>query len=788
MNLSNLNVAFFICCCITVCLSVTVRVNFEKCDLKGWTCKNSAEISGKHDIVYKCQPNTTTQEIQLWLWQFSAPATITSLTIEDCEKVELSFICSNENKPIQWLKLRNIKNLEIMPVPLVHNPPAIHFENVTMNKIPRDAFVQIKKTVYKPGCFIPLNDLNSISFKNVKINTIETESFKNLSEMRKFEMENVEINRIEYGAIKLTFDPELVASVKNSNLNVLEPLALQVTGDGLSVSNTHIGDMFGSSINGTIYDFEFLNNTVNKIQAGALAILAKKVYINNNFFKEIESGAFKKITPGLLHDSNRSFGTLYFVYDFNNNLIEHVEDGGVRPDITSYKNVATHMNYTENTLQCSCEAVSWLGAEVDLGFGYSVLKDFNTMILDPANKNVCNFNPCMCFGVRSPNKKRDGVAADVTIDFWIWNFAPELDVATLTITNCHTLRLRFGCARHHLKKIQVLHVQHIKILSIYQDQVICNPTSIIFEYIDFLETLPRNTFSQLQTCSRSNCTLNQLVFENVKIGTIESNAIELINDLKLFRITNVVVENVKAGGIKIINNNDASIYILNSVIDSLDTLAMQIHANRLTIAESTFNLMSYSSINATLHTFEFSSNSVMSLRTAAFNIQSDSVIILKNHFYHIKTGAFQEIYAMDDSKFTYTFVDNFIEDADIASLHPMVSSSSNANIVFVNNKFMCTCDTYFWLEGEIPFGRGLKYSKTFYQDVLDVNNNNTCVFKSCILPLKASKQLRTTSEEECNMSTIEDDFCENYIDENVSTRLIQIVWLNVLCYLFIVYF
>lgn len=402
----RLNIIVFIYSFVEVCLSASLRTNFEKCDVKGWTCNNSVEVAGKHDLTFRCNTTLTTQDVLIWLWQFASPATITSLTIENCERVELAFGCSAENKPIQWLKLRNIGTVDFLSVPLIHNPPMIIIQNVTnIESIRRDTFLQMKKTLYKPGCFIPITDLHSIVLKDVNIGRIETEAFKNITDMKKFEMENVNINRVEYGAIRLSFEPDVVGLVKNSNIGVMEPLAFQLVGDGFSMLNTKIDNMWGSSLNGTIYDFEFSNNSVSMIQAGAIALLAKNVYMNNNLFRDIESGAFRKISPGLLHDSQRNFGTLYFSYDFKNNLIEHVEDGGIRPDIEAYKNVATHINYTENVLQCSCEAVSWLGAEVDLGFGYSVLKDFNTMILDPSNKNTCNFNPCMCFGVRSPYKR-----------------------------------------------------------------------------------------------------------------------------------------------------------------------------------------------------------------------------------------------------------------------------------------------------------------------------------------------------------------------------------------------
>ncbi|KAF5294956.1 hypothetical protein FQA39_LY13319 [Lamprigera yunnana] len=744
-----------------------LTVRFERCDLKGFTCKPSLEVSGRHDITYKCENTTVGQDIQLYLWAHNSVASITSLTIQDCKRLELSFTCSGENKPILWLKLKNITTVEILQANVVHNPPKIIFEDIGNITLRREMFTQIRKTLYKPGCFIPSIDLHSITFKNVTIDTIESEAFRNLTDVKEFYMENVRVNKIHFGAVQVQFVPGAAGYLNKSHIGVMEPLAVQVNGDGLSILNSHIEDMWGSSINGTMYDFEFINNTVNLLRSGAISILAKSVYINNNLFRNVESGCLKKITPGLLHDSTRNFGTLYFGYDFNQNVIEHVQDGGVRPDIEAYKNVATHINYTSNTLLCSCEATSWLGAEVDLGFGYTVLKDFNTMILDPKNRNVCNFNPCLCFGVRPP----DGV----TIDFWMWNFSKKFDIAIFTITDCDVLSLRFGCNRNHSQRIKILYVHHIRELKIVQDQLVCNPTSIIFENIEILRSIPRNTFSQAQTlCNQEGCMLNKVVFENVNIDTIETNAIELIDNVQLFRITNANIKNINTGGIQIINNKDASVYILNSVINTLDSLAIQINANKLTIAESIFNLISYNSIYSTLHTFEFDSNSVLSLLPAGLSIKADNVIIHRNQFHNIRTGAFEKISGL--TNFQYKFYENHITDVDVGGLHPLLSSSDDSIITFVNNSFSCTCDGLSWLGSDLNFGKGLKYFQSFYKNILEVENNNKCLFKNCLLPLRAVKKL--IDNKDCQVPTIESetDFCDNYEPDENSSHIQLLLW------------
>ncbi|KAB0796307.1 hypothetical protein PPYR_10368 [Photinus pyralis] len=382
--------------------SGNVRVTFEKCEWKGFTCKSSIELPERIDVTFQCNSTVTGQDIEIYIWSFNAPNTIASLTIQDCEKVHLHFACG-DNKAIQWLKVRNVETLEIMQPTVTQNPRKVYFENITsIATLPADSFSQMKNLRYRPSCGFATNELEGIYFKNVFIGNIETAAFRNLSDIREFEWINVAVDKISYAALNIRFADDGVGSITNCSFGILEPLAFQVTADQFSVRGTTIKDLWPSGLNGTSGNFVFTNNTVNNMQSGSIAMLCQTVLIKFNYFKNVESGAFGKISPGLLHDSQTHFGKLQFVYDFKSNTIAHVEDKGIRPDIETYRNVASYLNYTENFLQCSCESLSWYGADINLGFGYSVLKDFNMMILNPQNKNNCNFRPCMCFTGSAP--------------------------------------------------------------------------------------------------------------------------------------------------------------------------------------------------------------------------------------------------------------------------------------------------------------------------------------------------------------------------------------------------
>lgn len=50
--------------------SAPVRVTFEKCGVKGFTCENSKEVPNRVDITFACVTNVTTQVSFIYLFFF----------------------------------------------------------------------------------------------------------------------------------------------------------------------------------------------------------------------------------------------------------------------------------------------------------------------------------------------------------------------------------------------------------------------------------------------------------------------------------------------------------------------------------------------------------------------------------------------------------------------------------------------------------------------------------------------------------------------------------------------
>ncbi|KAF2895526.1 hypothetical protein ILUMI_10649 [Ignelater luminosus] len=710
-------------------------------------------------------------DVTFYIWNFNSPATIHSLTIKNCDTLRLSFTCSSENKPIQWLKIQNIRYLEILQPTVSHNPPQIYFENIGhVETIPRHTFVQIKKTVHKPSCVVPANDLNGIFFKNVHIGTIETEAFKNLTDMKQFSWFNVSVARINLNAIYLSFENGARGSMDKCTLEVVEPIAMRIIGEGFTISRGTIGALWGSGINGTIYEFRFSNNTVGTIQANGIAILALNVEIVDNTFQMLESGAFQKISPGLLHDSRRNFGKLMFSYKFSNNVLQHVEDGGIRPDIIAYKNVAAEVIFSYNTLQCSCEGLTWLGADVDLGYGFSVLKDFNTMILDPRNSNMCTFTPstvrvsfekCGTKGFTCETSKEISNKVDVVyqcanntghgqdITFYVWSFNSPGTITSLTIKNCETLRLSFTCTGEN-KPIQWLKIQNITYLEIMPAAIANhNPPQIYLENVSFMETLPRDTFTQVKrTAYKPGCInpvndLNGIFFKNVNIGTIETEAFKTLIDMRNFSWYNVSVKKVNLNAIHLTFEDGARAYMNKCNLDIVEPMGIRITGDGLSITRGRVGNMWGSGINGTIYDFAFNNNTVCNIQSGAISILALNVEMVDNDFQSIESGAFQKISPglLHDSRrnfgtlmFSYKFSNNLVQRVEDGGIKPDIIAYKNvaAEVTYTDNTLQCSCEGLTWLGADVDLGYGYSVLKDFNTMILDPPNKNKCTFTPCM--------------------------------------------------------
>lgn len=323
-------------------------------------------------------------------------STTDNLTIQNCHTLRLSFLCHSANFPLQSLTVANVKNLIIIPGNVIHNPPRIHFQNVYNTEfLPRQTFYQIRRATYRQNCILPTRDLEEITFENVHFGTIETEAFTNLTNIKTFKWQNVTANHIQTSAIQIHMSQESTIEMIKNKFDIMEHLAFRLTTTTATFANNTFGYLHGSSINGTISYFNFVNNNVATIDSNGIQLLAYQVIISNNYFNYLYSNALLKISPGLLFDSRRNFATIMFVYEFSNNKIKYSDVGGINPDFDAYKNVASNITIKNNLLHCSCQKLGWMSNNMEYQHGFQhIHKFYHYYFLNATNQNYCYFDKC----------------------------------------------------------------------------------------------------------------------------------------------------------------------------------------------------------------------------------------------------------------------------------------------------------------------------------------------------------------------------------------------------------
>lgn len=319
-----------------------------------------------------------------------------NLIIQNCQTLRLSFLCNNANFPLQSVTVANIKNLSIIPSNLIHNPPAIEFKNVeNIDFLPADTFFQTRRSTYRQTCFLPIQDLQEITFDNVHFGTIETGAFANLTDIKTFKWHNVSIDRIQTSAVQVHMSEDSEMTLIDNKFDVLEHLAFRLTTSTLTIANSTFGHLYGSAINGTISYFNFINNKVTTIDSNGIQMLTYQVTIINNYFNYLYSNALLKISPGLLFDSRRNFATIMFGYEFTNNKIKYSDVGGINPDFDAYKNVASNITIKYNQFECSCKKLGWMSNNMEYQHGFlHIHKFYNNYFLNVTNRNYCQLDKC----------------------------------------------------------------------------------------------------------------------------------------------------------------------------------------------------------------------------------------------------------------------------------------------------------------------------------------------------------------------------------------------------------
>ncbi|GLV34271.1 hypothetical protein CBL_00202 [Carabus blaptoides fortunei] len=380
---------------VLYCHCASTRVTFPGCDRNGWKCLKVQTTPIRYLIEYVCQ----TPDINFVLWNFNAPAEIRDLRFTNCSSVEIDLTCTNVGRMIESLHILNVGTLNftnILYKDWAQLPEKVNFENIkNIPLIPEKTFKQMK---YPPAssyrCAVNTKPVDTITFNNVRIGTIQKDAFHNMTEVKIFNWDNVRVNTMEPLAVKLEMEKDKMFKIINSSFKKLDYKALAIRSPDIQIIGNSFQEFPRNVIDATSFKFDFKNNTIEKVHSFAIILLSQDITIQYNNFTSMKTSALQGIGPGLLENAFMSFGQLKFTYNFNNNTILHSDIGGLNPDWIAYKNVRSYVNAGGNYLPCSCKELGWITLRGGLGDEFSEMMTFNAKYLDKTNHNLCLNAPC----------------------------------------------------------------------------------------------------------------------------------------------------------------------------------------------------------------------------------------------------------------------------------------------------------------------------------------------------------------------------------------------------------
>ncbi|XP_050301705.1 uncharacterized protein LOC126739919 [Anthonomus grandis grandis] len=328
---------------------------------------------------------------------------------------------------------------------------------------------------------------------------------------------------------------------------------------------------------------------------------------------------------------------------------------------------------------------------------------------------------------------------DITL--YINQFTAPQTLQDFKIQNCQSVTILTRCSNENkpIKTLQIANVAHLSIQRAPYEPWL--PPTVIFENISYIDEIPAKTFGQIDKsiyttgCFVHPIEFQNVLFKNVTIGAIKSEAFVAHHNFHNFTFLNVTVGTIQTSAINIRHDLSGQFEIMHSNIKEIEPLGIRIYGKKAVFAMNDLKEVASSGINATTEHFYFTGNTVGTLQAQAFAVLSTNIYILDNNFQSVKCGAFEKLSPglLQDSgrnfgklNFIYDFSKNTLHDLEIGSLHPDYASYENVRteMMFGKNKIMCSCENLGWLF--LPAVMDQLIGGPFYEMVMDDSYGNMC--------------------------------------------------------------
>ncbi|KAL3284523.1 hypothetical protein HHI36_018681 [Cryptolaemus montrouzieri] len=359
----------------------------------------------------------------------------------------------------------------------------------------------------------------------------------------------------------------------------------------------------------------------------------------------------------------------------------------------------------------------------------------------------------------------------------LWNYGEPSNTAWVTVKNCKNVEIDMSCTVYR-KSFEMLTIENVTNLHFTRSITTKkNPPKIVLKDIKNIPVIPENTFTiplmMKYTGPAEEHELQEINFDSVNIGIIESHAFHSLRGFKNFTWNNVTVKDLRPKAITI-NFNTTEQYqgrflMKNSSMMTMEYLSFQLDTKQAVFRNNTFVEIMPGGISGTIETFNFTNNVIDILQPGSISILAKTVNILGNTFNYLKSGSLEKISPglLVDShtnfgnlEFRYTFNNNNIVYMDAGSLNPDIVAYKkvSTNLTFNFNNFLCTCDNLGWLISSNNHGSSTASLKTFYETVTDETASNMCSGLTCKLTIAYLKHFFRNGK--CIYNSPMEDFCK----------------------------
>lgn len=137
--------------------------------------------------------------------------------------------------------------------------------------------------------------------------------------------------------------------------------------------------------------FTFQENHISWLGGNGLQVCALSVKLRNNKFHYLSRGALEGIAPGYAPKHFEIASKLK--YEFSGNNIMHMAPGSLHVNWNVYKDLCFNFTIENNTFDCSCNNLEWLGANQSLGPDAGF---YELLLKKETGNNTCSGNS-KCF-------------------------------------------------------------------------------------------------------------------------------------------------------------------------------------------------------------------------------------------------------------------------------------------------------------------------------------------------------------------------------------------------------